>query len=106
MDINKGGIVMKAASNVTFITVSQKSTHVGIGLNIDGIDEYQRFDICFVNGLDYWGVVVVDPDGKETTVIKPRTTDGLEVNIEFDGKVLPTMVIYNTYEKDIYEIML
>lgn len=36
---------MKAANNVTFITVSQKSTHVGIGLNIDGVDEYQRFDI-------------------------------------------------------------
>ena len=45
MNINKGGIVMKAANNVTFITVSQKSTHVGIGLNIDGVDEYQRFDI-------------------------------------------------------------
>ena len=97
---------MKAANNVTFITVSQKSTHVGIGLNIDGIDEYQGFDICFVNDPDYWGVVVIDPDGKTTTVIKPRTVDGLEVNIEFDGKELPPIIVYNTYEKGIYEVVL
>ena len=97
---------MKAANNVTFITVSQKSTHVGIGLNIDGVDEYQRFDICFMNSPDYWGVVVIDPDGKTTTVIKPRTVDVLEVNIEFDGEKLSPIIIYNTYEKGIYEVML
>lgn len=97
---------MEAVNKATFVTVSQKSTHVGIGLTIDGVDEYQRFDICFMNSPDYWGVVVIDPDGKTTTVIKPRTVDGLEVNIEFDGSFLPPIIIYNTYEKGIYEIML
>lgn len=96
----------EAVNKATFITISQKSTHVGIGLNIDGVDEYQRFDICFMNSPDYWGVVVIDPDGKTTTVIKPRTVDGLEVNIEFDGKKLSPIIIYNTYEKGIYEVML
>lgn len=96
----------EAVNKATFITISQKSTHVGIGLNIDGVDEYQRFDICFMNSPDYWGVVVIDPDGKTTTVIKQRTVDGLEVNIEFDGKKLPPIIIYNTYEKGIYEVML
>jgi hypothetical protein len=97
---------MEAVNKATFVTVSQKSTHVGIGLNIDWVDEYQRFDICFVDGLDYWGVVVIDPDGKTTTVIKPRTVDGLEVNIEFDGRRLPPIIIYNAYEKGMYEIIL
>ena len=96
----------EAMNKATFLTVSTKTTHVGIGLNIDGVDEYQRFDICFMNSPDYWGVVVIDPDGKTTTVIKPRTVDVLEVNIEFDGKKLPPIIIYNTYEKGIYEVML
>ena len=100
---------MEAVNKATFVTVSQKSTHVGIGLYIDGVGKYQRFDICFVDGLDYWGVVVIDPDGKTTTVIKPRTVDGLEVlevNIEFDGRRLPPMIIHNAYEKGMYEIIL
>lgn len=97
---------MEAVNKARFVTVSQKSMHVGIGLNIDGVDKCQRFDICFVDGLDYWGVVVIDPDGKTTTVIKPRTVDTLEVNIEFDGRRLPPMIIYNAYEKGMYEIIL
>lgn len=97
---------MGAVNKATFVTVSQKSTHVGIGLTIDGVDKYQRFDICFMNSPDYWGVVVIDPDGKTTTVIKPRTVDVLEIDIKFDGKELPPIIIYNTYEKGIYEVML
>lgn len=45
---------MEAINKATFITVSTGTTHVGIGLNIDGVDEYQRFDICFMNSPDYW----------------------------------------------------
>lgn len=83
----KGDVFMKQR---TYLQISENMKYVNVGVEYD--DDILFFQINFINNIQNWGIVVINPDGIVIANVKPYE-ENINMQFDFEGKRFQILVV-------------